>query len=175
MAIALSASPQCNTTEAYDAALKFSLKDDLTYGTNEEGSTNGWVTTKFRELQNTNSTPISLAEFMTTAAVVIEEEVVDELTDEEYNLAVYLYDNEENPIACSTLDVVSDEDEAEFYDELFGSVVNDGEEEDGGVDDGGAATTLGDNNSPSGGFMFTSAFVVVGVSFMMSAILLVTV
>jgi hypothetical protein len=55
-----------------------------------------------------------------TAAYEEVEEVVDEITEDDYNLAIYLYDNEENPVACATLDVVTEE-EAEFYDEFINS------------------------------------------------------
>eukprot|EP00985_Skeletonema_marinoi_P008691 scaffold3964_cov77-Skeletonema_marinoi.AAC.29 len=51
VAIALIQTYSCSTTDAYDSALKFSLQDALTYVTNENGSTDGWKTTTFRELR----------------------------------------------------------------------------------------------------------------------------
>mmetsp|Transcript_29168 Transcript_29168/g.49738 ORF Transcript_29168/g.49738 Transcript_29168/m.49738 type:complete len:265 (+) Transcript_29168:114-908(+) len=151
---------QCNSTNAHDAALMIPLEDELTYTTNNEGSTDGWETTPMRELPNTNSTPMSLADFMATDVVV--EEVDNEVTENNFNLAVYLYDSEENPIACATLGAVSEEEKAAYYDEIFSS-----------VDEGGDAATLADD-SPSGGFMLASVSVV-GVSFIMIGIFLVTV
>lgn len=151
---------QCNSTNAHDAALMIPLEDELTYTTNNEGSTDGWETTPMRELPNTNSTPMSLADIMATDVVV--EEVDNEVTENNFNLAVYLYDSEENPIACATLGAVSEEEKAAYYNEIFSS-----------VDEGGDAATLADD-SPSGGFMLASVSVV-GVSFIMIGIFLVPV
>eukprot|EP00985_Skeletonema_marinoi_P007941 scaffold3540_cov88-Skeletonema_marinoi.AAC.1 len=90
VAIALIQTYSCSTTDAYDSALKFSLQDALTYGTNENGSTDGWKTKTFRELidSNNNSTlPLSLVDALNSA------------TTTDSRVAVYLYDMEENPIA----------------------------------------------------------------------------
>jgi len=162
VAIALIQTSSCSTTDAYDTALKFSLQDALTYVTNENGSTDGWKTTTFRELidSNNNSTlPLSLVDALTPA------------TSTDSKVAVYLYDMEENPIACATFEEASEE-EAAMYEELFYGESESGEGEDDGPD-AAAVNPLeleNDTSSASGGLELVSAFVT-GVSLFASAII----
>eukprot|EP00984_Skeletonema_dohrnii_P032229 scaffold25914_cov148-Skeletonema_dohrnii-CCMP3373.AAC.3 len=160
IAIALIQTYSCSTTDAYDSALKFSLQDALTYVTNEDGSTNGWETKTFRELidSNNNSTlPLSLVDALNP----------DTSTDSK--VAVYLYDMEENPIACATFERASEE-EAAMYEELFYGESESGEGEDDGPDAAAVNPLENDTSSASGGLELVSAFVT-GVSLFASAIL----
>mmetsp|Transcript_19731 Transcript_19731/g.29224 ORF Transcript_19731/g.29224 Transcript_19731/m.29224 type:complete len:271 (-) Transcript_19731:109-921(-) len=160
VAIALIQTSSCSTTDAYDTALKFSLQDALTYVTNENGSTDGWKTTTFRELidSNNNSTlPLSLVDALNPA------------TSTDSKVAVYLYDMEENPIACATFEEASEE-EAAMYEELFYGESESGEGEDDGPDAAAVNPLEDDTSSASGGLELVSAFVT-GVSLFASAIL----
>eukprot|EP00985_Skeletonema_marinoi_P005196 scaffold2236_cov96-Skeletonema_marinoi.AAC.2 len=161
VAIALIQTSSCSTTDAYDSALKFSLQDALTYVTNENGSTDGWRTKTFRELtdsNNYNSTlPLSLVDALNPAAT----------TDSK--VAVYLYDMEENPIACATFERASEE-EAAMYEELFYGESESGEGGDDGPDTAAVNPLENDTSSASGGLELVSAFVA-GVSLFASAIL----
>ena len=140
----------CNTTEAYGSASTFSVDPDLFYSTtNEDGSNDGWATTPFVEVANSNTTPLSLEEFVTADSATND-------TDKEYYLAVYLYNNESKPVACATLSEVTDEEEVKYYENLI-------EESDTTATE----TPVGD--TAGGGFLMTSAYVV-GVSFLLSAI-----
>mmetsp|Transcript_36505 Transcript_36505/g.74479 ORF Transcript_36505/g.74479 Transcript_36505/m.74479 type:complete len:275 (+) Transcript_36505:96-920(+) len=160
VAIALIQTYLCSTTDAYDSALKFSLQDALTYVTNENGSTGGWKTNTFRELldSNNNSTmPLSLVDALNPA------------TSTDSKVAVYLYDMEENPIACATFEQASEE-EAAMYEELFYGESESGEGEDDGPDAAAINPLENDTSSASGGLELVSAFVA-GVSLFASAIL----
>eukprot|EP00985_Skeletonema_marinoi_P024844 scaffold17669_cov88-Skeletonema_marinoi.AAC.3 len=160
VAIALIQTSSCSTTDAYDSALKFSLQDALTYVTNENGSTDGWKTTTFRELldSNSNSTmPLSLVD------------ALDPATSTDSKVAVYLYDMEENPIACATFEEASEE-EAAMYEELFYGESESGEGEDDGPDAAAINPLEDDTSSASGGLELVSAFVT-AVSLFASAIL----
>jgi len=160
VAIALIQTSSCSTTDAYDSALKFSLQDALTYVTNENGSTGGWKTNTFRELldSNNNSTmPLSLVDALNPA------------TSTDSKVAVYLYDMEENPIACATFEQASEE-EAAMYEELFYGESESGEGEDDGPDAAAINPLENDTSSASGGLELVSAFVT-GVSLFASAIL----
>eukprot|EP00985_Skeletonema_marinoi_P005186 scaffold2235_cov201-Skeletonema_marinoi.AAC.3 len=161
VAIALIQTSSCSTTDAYDSALKFSLQDALTYVTNENGSTDGWKTKTFRELidSNNNSTlPLSLVDALNPA------------TSTDSKVAVYLYDMEENPIACATFERASEE-EAAMYEELFyGESESSGEGEDDGPDAAAVNPLENDSSSASGGLELVYAFVA-GVSLFASAIL----
>lgn len=133
--------------------------DELTYETDETGSTGGWKMEQFlRELASSNSTSISLTEFI---------EIVDEVTDVDYHLAVYMYDMEKNPVACATLKLVTDEKAAE-YEELLADLNKGGE-----VSDAATTTTLGaaESESPSSGGLPLISACVIGMSMLMSAIL----
>ena len=169
-AFALITSNQCNSTDAQDSALEFKLEKDLTFDTthiqsDEDAPDNGWVTRPFRELMTDESTdntadsspPISMADFVAAAAMVTE--FIDAMTpDQDFNLAVYLYNNETEPLACATLDLVTDDDELQEYYNLFGG--GDGEGSDVVEGCEGNASPL------SGGFL---AYAVAGV--VLSAIL----
>eukprot|EP00985_Skeletonema_marinoi_P026873 scaffold21242_cov72-Skeletonema_marinoi.AAC.1 len=164
VAIALIQTYSCSTTDAYDSALKFSLQDALTYVTNDNGSTNGWKTKSFRELvdSNNNSTlPLSLVD------------ALDPATSTDSKVAAYLYDMEENPIACATFEQASEE-EAAMYETLFYGESESGEGEDDGPDAAAAAVNPldleDDTSSASGGLELVSVFVA-GVSLFASAIL----
>jgi hypothetical protein len=110
--------------------------------------TMGGATTPFHEVLNSNSTPISLGEFATAA--------LEEFVTADTYLAVYLYNNESKPVACATLSEVTDEEEAEYYDNLI-------EESDTTATESPVGDTAG------GGFLMTSACAF-GVSFLLSAI-----
>eukprot|EP00985_Skeletonema_marinoi_P031481 scaffold37708_cov175-Skeletonema_marinoi.AAC.3 len=126
------------------------------------GSTDGWKTKTFRELidSNNNSTlPLSLVDALSTA------------TSTDSKVAVYLYDMEENPIACATFEQASEE-EAAMYEELFYGESESGEGEDDGPD-AAAVNLLEDDTSSastSGSLELVSSFVT-GVSLFASAIL----
>eukprot|EP00985_Skeletonema_marinoi_P005189 scaffold2235_cov201-Skeletonema_marinoi.AAC.6 len=162
VAIALIQTYLCSTTDAYDSALKFPLQDALTYVTNENGSTDGWRTKTFRELidSNNNSTlPLSFVDALHPATS----------TSTDSKVAVYLYDMEENPIACATFEQASEE-EAAMYEELFYGESESGEGEDDGPDAAAVNPLENDTSSASGGLELVSAFVA-GVSLFASAIL----
>ncbi len=63
--LSLIKSPLCNSTEAYGAAPTFSVDPELSYFTTNEDGSNDWTTTPFHEVANSNTTPISLEEFVT--------------------------------------------------------------------------------------------------------------
>jgi len=159
VAIALIQTYLCSTTDAYDSALKFSLQDALTYVTNENGSTGGWKTKTFRQLIDSNNStlPLSLVDALNPA------------TTTDSKVAVYLYDMEENPIACATFEQASEE-EAAMYEELFYGESESGEGEDDGPDAAAVNPLEDDTSSASGGLELVSAFVT-GVSLFASAIL----
>jgi hypothetical protein len=131
-AFALITSDQCNSTEALDAALEFKLEEDLTFDTthiesDEDAPDVGWVTKSFRELMtdsadnttDSSSPPISMAEFVAALAMV--SDLIDAMTPNlDYKFAAYLYNNETEPLACTTLDLVTEEEELQAYYALFG-------------------------------------------------------
>eukprot|EP00984_Skeletonema_dohrnii_P010511 scaffold4099_cov73-Skeletonema_dohrnii-CCMP3373.AAC.4 len=118
VALTLIQTSLCSTTDAHDSALQVPLQDSLTYIADENGSTGGWKTQHFRELHDSNKTlPLSLVDVLNP----------DPATPTDYKIAVYLYDMEENPIACATLEQASEE-EAKMYSDMF--------DFDGGEDDG---------------------------------------
>ena len=182
-AFALITSDQCNSTDAQDTALEFKLEKDLTFDkthieSDEDAPDKGWVTRPFRELMtdatdNTttdSSPPMSLAEFVTAAAMV--SEFIDAMTpNKDYTLAVYLYNIEMDPLACATLELVTDDDELQEYYNLFGG--GDGGEDGSDVVEGGEGkpvAAVGNDSSPlSGGLLL--AYAVAGFSIMLSAIL----
>lgn len=181
---ALITSDQCNSTDAQDTALEFTLEEEVTFDTtdmkiDEDAADNGWVTESFRELANkstNNSTadsspPISLAEFVTAAAMATE--LIDAITpNKDYKLAVYLYNNETEPLACATLDLVTEDEELQMYYNLFGGGGEDDEGEDGSdVVEGGAVTavTNGSSSPLSDGGLFVYA--VTGLFAVLSVIL----
>eukprot|EP00985_Skeletonema_marinoi_P001292 scaffold517_cov140-Skeletonema_marinoi.AAC.5 len=109
VALTLIQTSLCGTTDAHDSALQVPLQDALTYVTNENGSTDGWKTQYFRELHDSNKTlPVSLVDVLNP----------NPATTADYKMAVYLYDMEENPIACATLEPASEE-EAKMYADMF--------------------------------------------------------
>ncbi len=140
----------CNSTKAHDTAHRFNLEPDLTYTTDGDGNINDWASTPFEE-KPSNSTPVSLEEFVNTDSA--------SSNGGDYNLAVYLYDAETKPIACATLSEATD-DEAAYYDELFGAATT--------TTPTTPANAVDDHSS--GDFMLTS-LVAYALSFMLSAIL----
>ena len=179
-ALALITSDQCNTAEAQDSALEFTLEEEITVDkthieSDEDAPDYGWATKPFRELidkstDNTatddSSPPITMAEFVTAAAMV--SEVIDAMTpDEDFNLAVYLYNNETEPLACTTLELVTEEEELQEYYALFGG--GDGGEDGSDVVEGEPVAADGNDSSPLAGGLL--AYAVAGVSAVMSAIL----
>eukprot|EP00984_Skeletonema_dohrnii_P010508 scaffold4099_cov73-Skeletonema_dohrnii-CCMP3373.AAC.1 len=128
------------------------LEDSLTYIADENGSTDGWKTQYFRELQDSNKTlPVSLVDVLKP----------DPAAPTDYKLAVYLYDMEENPIACATLEPASEE-EAKMYSDMFY-----GEDD---VPDAETVNSLGDDTS-AGGLELVST-IVTGLSLFASAMLI---
>jgi hypothetical protein len=180
-AFALIPSTQCNSTDAQDSALEFKLEKELTFDImtdmkkDEDAPDKDWVTKPFRELIDKSSDnitadsspPISMAEFVvykyTTAAMA-----AGEFIPEDYNLAVYLYNNNEtDPLACATLDLVTGQDELQDYYAFFGGW-GEGDEGPGIVEVG----PVGNGSSPlSGGLL---AYAVAVVSIVLSAILFAT-
>ncbi len=165
IAISISQSPTCNTTEAHDNSVMIKLQNLLTYFTNANGSTDGWQSQAVRELlQQDNSTsskfPISLADVLTATSAVVN--LFEEVTGEDYKVAVYMYDMDDEPAACATLEPASEE-ESQIYEELFypsAASVAEGE--------GGEVPVGASNNGGRVGLV--SAAVVVGVSLLMSAV-----
>ena len=102
-------------------------------------------------MPNSNSTPLSLGEFVTAASSA---------AGNDYHLAVYLYNNESKPVACATLSEVTDEEEVKYYENLVTS-------DTAAAEETATETPVGD--TAGGGFLMTSAYVV-GVSFLLSAI-----
>ena len=59
---------------------------------------------------DSSSPPISMAEFVAALAMV--SDLIDAMTPNlDYKLAAYLYNNETEPLACTTLDLVTEEEE----------------------------------------------------------------
>jgi hypothetical protein len=116
ISLAIIDSPTCNGTTAYDNAIKVDLQDALKYKTDEKGSTNGWISQTFRERQlngEDESPPaITLADVLAVSTKVIE--AVNLFADVEYKIAVYLHDDNEEPVACAALEPASEED-AKMY------------------------------------------------------------
>ncbi len=73
----------------------------LTNKTDEMGSTGATTQTLSELLNNSNLTSNSSKEFISAVAEVVE--IVEEVTEKDYILSVYLYDMEENIVACATL------------------------------------------------------------------------
>ena len=98
-------------------------------------------------------------------------DAINPATSSDSKVAVYLYDMEENPIACATFEQASEE-EAAMYEELFygESESESGEGEDDGPDAAAINPLEDDTSSASGGLELVSAFVA-GVSLFASAIL----
>jgi len=178
-AFALIPSDQCNTTDALNSALKYKLEEEITFDPthmkkDEDAPDYGWATKPFRELasKSTDNTtasttpPISLAEFVAAAAMV--SEFIDAMTpNQDYNLAVYLYNNETDPLACTTLELVTEDEELQEYYALFGG--GDGGEDGSDVVEGEPVSALGNDSSSLAGGML--AYAVAGVSVVLSAIL----
>ena len=162
LAAGLIKSDLCNSTETHDSALKFSLNDVLSFNTDGNGDimgeVDGWLTKPF-SVSKSNSTPVPFEDFM--AARYLADGIIDALYPEakEYNLAIYLYNNETKPIACATLDLVTDEDDVKFYDNLV-------------VSAGGSTSAFGDESSGGFSMMMTSTVFVMGMSVIVGAILL---
>lgn len=106
-----------------------------------------------------------MAEFVAAAAMAVE--LIDVMTpNQDYNLAVYLYNNETEPLVCTTLELVTDDEELQEYYALFG-----GGEDGSVVGEGGEkpVAAVGNDSSPlSGGLL---SYAVAGVSIVLSAIL----
>ena len=181
-AFALISSDQCNSTDAQDSALEFKLQEELTVDKthieiDEDAPDYGWATRPFRELMtdatdntaDSSAPPMSLTEFVAAAAMV--SEFIDAMTpDQDYNLAVYLYNNETEPLACTTLELVTDDEGLQEYYNLFGGG-GDGGEDGSDVGEGGekpVAAVGNDSSLLSEGLL---AYAVAGVSAVMSAIL----
>jgi hypothetical protein len=90
--------------------------------------------------------------------------------NQDYNLVVYLYNNETEPLACATLDLVTEDEELQMYYNLFGGGGEDeGEDGSEGVE-GGAVGAVGNGaSSPLSGGLFVDA--VAGFSVLLSVIL----
>ena len=154
VALTLIQTSLCGTTDAHDSALQVPLEDALTYVTDENGSTSGWnwKTQHSRELYDSNKTlPVSLVDVLNP----------DPATPTDYKIAVYLYDMEENPIACATLEQASEE-EAKMYADMFYG----GDDEP----DAESITLLGDDTS-AGGLELVST-IMTGLSLFASAMLI---
>ncbi len=139
----------------------------------EDAADNGWATKPFRELANkstdntTTAPPISLAEFVIALAMATD--FIDAITpNQDYNLAVYLYNNETEPLACATLDLVTEDEELEIYYNLFGGGDEEGEDGSEGVEGGVMGAVGNGGSSPvAGGWL---AYAVTGVSAVLSVI-----
>jgi hypothetical protein len=179
ISLAIIDSPTCNDTTAYDNAIKVDLQDALKYTTNEEGSTDGWISQTFRERQldgdgeNTDAPAITLADVLAISTEVIE--AVNLFADADYKIAVYLHDPNEEPVACAALEPASDED-AKMYEDLFFPTAagNEGEDEGAGGSDASVADAVpvGAMDSSSGDVLISSTMMV-GMIMLMSVILLV--
>ena len=169
MNIAITNSEEC-TVEAHDEAMIIQLDQQLSYSTDEIGSTQGWQTHTVRELEDTNFTlPISLVELINQAAsmaMAAPEAFAD------YHVAVYLYDANGELVACSSLKALH-KDAAAEYDKLFNAVTE--TEETSPMDTASESTEEAapvDTTSGSNG-MFMSAITMsaVGISFVLGAVL----
>ena len=148
----------CSIIDAHLQALRVVLENDLTYTTDEDGSTGGWETQPVHEYSN-STTPVSIFN-----------EVMLGGTDYNHQkrVAVYFYDLEENPVACATLKPASEE-EAQMYEVMFY-----GESEEEGEDDGPdaeAAKGPGDSENTSAGGLELVSTIVTGMSVLTSAML----
>ena len=105
--VAIADSEAC-TTDSHDKATFILIQEPLTYATNELGSTSAWNLQSFTETDTsatTNSLPVTLAQLL-----------LEEIS--EYKIVVFLYDQDGSLVACSHLQLLSDEKAAE-YDTLF--------------------------------------------------------
>ena len=139
IAIALANSREC-TKDVYDSAMKVLLPNELSYSTDEEGSTNGWFDQFFDNLEIENS-PISLFEMLSMADAAVG--LIDSLTNTHFAPVVYLYDKEKVPVACAYLQSVTHEEKEEF-DTMFNGEENDADAtEDEGSDAAAAVDVAG--------------------------------
>ena len=168
MNVAITNLEEC-TVEAHDKATIIPLDQQLSYSTDEIGSTQGWQRHTVRELQDTNSTlPISLAELINQAASMAMA-ALEAFTD--YHVAVYLYDANGELVACSNLKAL-DEDAAAGYDKLLNAFIE--TEEAAPMDTASESTEEAapvDTTSESNG-MFVSAITIaaVGISLVLGAV-----
>ena len=145
------------------------LDQQLSYTTDEIGSTQGWQRHAVRELQDTNSTlPISLAELMNQAASMA---IASLEAYTGYHVAVYLYDANGELVTCSNLKAL-DEDTAAEYDKLLNTFIE--TEEAAPMDTASESTEEAapvDTTSESNG-MFVSAITIaaVGISLVLGAV-----
>ncbi len=167
IAISIIQSLTCNTTEAHDSSVMIKLQDLLTYNTNGEGGTDGWQSQTVRELLQDNSTssefPISLADVLTAASAAVN--LFDEVTGKDFKVAVYMYDMDDEPAACATLEPASEED-SQMYEQMFYPSAASVADEEGD----GEEKPLGASSTGIRVVGLVSTAVVVGVSLLMSAV-----
>ena len=155
MKVAMTQSEEC-TVEAHDKAMIIPLDQQLSYSTDEFGSTAGWQKQAVRELQDTNSTlPISLAELINQAASMAMA-ALEAFTD--YHVAVYLYDANGELVACSNLKAL-DKDAAAEYDKLLNAFIETEE-----------AAPMDTASGSNGMFMSAITIAAVGISLVLGAV-----
>ena len=154
--VAITNSEEC-TDEVHDKAMIIPLDQQLSYSTDEFGSTQGWQKQAVRELEDTNSTlPISLAELINQAASMAMA-ALEAFTD--YHVAVYLYDANGELVACSNLKALDEETAAE-YDKLLNALI---ETE--------AAAPMDTTSGSNGMFVSAITIAAVGISLVLGAVL----
>lgn len=170
MTIAIIDSPACNDNNVYDNAIKVDLQDALKYKTDENGSTDWWISQTFRERQLDNGD----GENADVPAITLADVLAVSTEDADYKIAVYFYDPNEEPVACGTLEPASEE-RAKSYEDLFFPTAAGNEGEDvegaGGSDAAGAdPVPVGAMDSSSGELLIST--LMVGMIMLMSVVIL---
>ena len=161
--VAITDAEACST-DAHDKATFILIQEPLTYTTNELGSTGDWILQNFTESDSsatTNSLPVTLAQLLL-------EDIF------EFKIVVFLYDQDGSLVACSHLQLLSDEKAAE-YDTLLNGLLSAAASEGSGDVTSSTSNTEpvaeGSENPSLGNSTLLSAFVMV-ICLLMGAFLI---
>ena len=179
MKVAVADTDEC-TSDAHDKAMFIPLEKELTYTTDENGSTGGWDFQAFTESDAdaadgaTALTPTLAALLGEAASLAMS--ILEASTN--YMVVVYMYDQDENLVACSHLQPLHEEKAAE-YDALFKGLWAAVSEESGDTVESESSTsntaTPVDSTNPSlGSNTWLSAFAIV-ICMLVGAFLFVSV
>ena len=165
LTVALSDSEEC-TTEAYDNALKYPLKEAVAFPINEVGmieglNGNGWINQTIHVLEGNSTLPISLLELMSGVAELIasgEADFFNGVTFLDYGLAVYALGAEEELLGCASMKILDNATAAEYH-----KVVHGFSQE--------AVMDVPSSASKNGLFVFLSAIAAVGMAFVLGDVL----
>ena len=165
MKVAVADTDEC-TDDAHDKAMFIPLEKDLTYTTDENGSTGGWDFQAFTESDAAAAADGTTALNPTLAALLGEAaslaiSILEASTN--YMVIVYMYDQDENLVACSHLQPLHEEKAAE-YDALFKGLwaaVSDESGEAVSSSTSDTATPVDSTNPSLGSNTWLSAFAIV--------------